>query len=1526
MIGVPGILALLMVALPGTVLAADEEIQIPDETICLGGTLPAPGIAGEFGVNFGIDGNLLPNSPNVSSPPFNAADDWTNYINSSGTPIQPLTFHPTDLTGNDDLTRFFQGVKFFEDPNDWNWTSGSSPQKDDINNGYLAFVEDDFGDLWALVGGDRRAVNGSSYIDFEFLQNSLTMNGDGTFTSLGPDSGRTVGDLLFTIKLTNGGSQADFFAQRWEPDPDNPGTFNYFELCPGTDAFVAANIESTVVVPWGAFGSTTYQQFAFAEGGINLTALLGDLFDECFGISTLFVRTKSSFSSTSELKDFIEPIQIDLCFDDTPPSLTCPAAITVQCLDDVPDPVPPVATDNCDENPLVEWIGDSPAGSCPTIITRTYRATDGCGNTATCTQSITVDDTIAPEISCPANVTVECLDDVPAPSPPSATDNCDLDVDVVHSGDSDPSGTCPATIVRTYTATDDCGNTATCTQTITVDDTIAPEISCPANVTVECLDDVPAPSPPSATDNCDLDVEVIHVGDSDPSGTCPATIVRTYRATDDCGNISTCTQTITVDDTTPPQLTCPANVTVECLDDVPAPSPPSATDNCDLDVDVVHSGDSPSGTCPTIITRTYTATDDCGNISTCTQTITVDDTIPPQVSCPANVTVQCLDDVPAPSPPSATDNCDLDVDVVHSGDSPSGTCPTIITRTYTATDDCGNTATCTQTITVSDTTPPQITCPADITVQCSIESVPDPVPPPATDNCDDDVEVVWVSDVPTGDCPTVVVRTYRATDDCGNAATCTQSITIDDQTPPEITCPANVTVECLDDVPAPNVQLVQATDDCGTPVVTHEGDTGPTGTCPATIVRTYRATDTCGNTATCTQTITVDDTTPPQLTCPANVTVECLDDVPAPSPPSATDNCDDAVDVVHTGDSDPEGTCPATIVRTYTATDDCGNTATCTQTITVDDTIPPQLSCPANVTVECLDDVPAPSPPSATDNCDLDVDVVHTGDSDPEGTCPATIVRTYTATDDCGNTATCTQTITVDDTTPPQLSCPANVTVECLDDVPAPSPPSATDNCDDAVDVVHSGDSPSGTCPTIITRTYTATDDCGNTATCIQTITVDDTTPPEVTCPEAIRVECGDQIPAPSPPSATDNCDDAVDVVWVSDSDPEEGVCPMVFVRTYQATDDCENTATCTQTITVECCQTHVFCTVTQGFYGNPGGMKCSEFPGGFPGATTTEILEGLVPVTVGKDSRTLTINDAECVLILLPGGGPAAVLPDFGNATVNHYSDIYCDVSNKGPNSLWDAGQIRTKSGRLQNILLAQTLTLALNVKWDSGLGGWLLQESFQTADVDFGALLCDKSDDIVDDDCEPFPSTHSIGSEVYDELVVIYGNPTVDDLLELANCALAGEPVNVSLEAIAEAVAAINEGFDECRGIVRCDVSDLIQRRRNFTELDRDPGFGAIPMQFGLSPNFPNPAQAVTNIRFALPERSQVRLTVYNVQGQAVSVLVDEVMSAGYKDVRLDAQSNKLASGIYLYRLEAQGLDTGKGFNQTRKMLLMR
>ncbi|MFY9556815.1 MAG: hypothetical protein WAV47_19045, partial [Blastocatellia bacterium] len=114
----------------------------------------------------------------------------------------------------------------------------------------------------------------------------------------------------------------------------------------------------------------------------------------------------------------------------------------------------------------------------------------------------------------------------------------------------------------------------------------------------------------------------------------------------------------------------------------------------------------------------------------------------------------------------------------------------------------------------------------------------------------------------------------------GSTITCDQTVNVSDTTPPSISCPANITVQCDGDIPASNTSLVTASDNCSVPTRSFVGDS-PSGSCPKVITRTYRATDACGNSTSCTQTITVADITPPSITCPANVTVECDTDVPA---------------------------------------------------------------------------------------------------------------------------------------------------------------------------------------------------------------------------------------------------------------------------------------------------------------------------------------------------------------------------------------------------------------------------------------------------------------------------------------------------------------------------------------------------------------------------------------------------------------------------------------------------------------------
>jgi hypothetical protein len=88
--------------------------------------------------------------------------------------------------------------------------------------------------------------------------------------------------------------------------------------------------------------------------------------------------------------------------------------------------------------------------------------------------------------------------------------------------------------------------------------------------------------------------------------------------------------------------------------------------------------------------------------------------------------------------------------------------------------------------------------------------------------------------------------------------------------------------------------------------------------------------------------------------------------------------------------------------------------------------------------------------------------------------------------------------------------------------------------------------------------------------------------------------------------------------------------------------------------------------------------------------------------------------------------------------------------------------------------------------------------------------------------------------------------------------------------------------------------------------------------PTSFSLSQNYPNPFNPATRIQYALPENAQVKLTVYDMLGQRVAVLVDKKQPAGYHEIVFQATS--LPSGMYFYRLNAGG------FVETRKMVVLK
>ncbi|HMQ69936.1 MAG TPA: T9SS type A sorting domain-containing protein, partial [Ignavibacteria bacterium] len=93
-------------------------------------------------------------------------------------------------------------------------------------------------------------------------------------------------------------------------------------------------------------------------------------------------------------------------------------------------------------------------------------------------------------------------------------------------------------------------------------------------------------------------------------------------------------------------------------------------------------------------------------------------------------------------------------------------------------------------------------------------------------------------------------------------------------------------------------------------------------------------------------------------------------------------------------------------------------------------------------------------------------------------------------------------------------------------------------------------------------------------------------------------------------------------------------------------------------------------------------------------------------------------------------------------------------------------------------------------------------------------------------------------------------------------------------------------------------------------------------IPDKFSLGQNYPNPFNPVTKISYEIPYDSKVSLKIFDISGREIRTLVDEYKAAGYYTIDLNASG--LASGIYFYRISAEG--NGNSFTAVKKMMVLK
>ncbi|HSK11745.1 MAG TPA: T9SS type A sorting domain-containing protein, partial [Phnomibacter sp.] len=302
----------------------------------------------------------------------------------------------------------------------------------------------------------------------------------------------------------------------------------------------------------------------------------------------------------------------------------------------------PVFSDNCPGS----TVGNNAPATFPLgVTTVTWTVTDASGNTATATQTVTVQDRQLPTITtCPAAKSDNVSANVCSAAVPDvtgevvATDNCTAASELTIT-QMPAAGTLLTPGVHTIVVTvkDIAGNETTCNVSFTVIDNIDPVIvTCPAPQAAfagaQCTAMVPNfTTGVVATDNCS-GVSPVVITQMPAAGTPVGLGVTTVTitVTDINGNTATCTTTFTVTDNTAPTITCPANISVVedngCSLAMVNVGMPTASDNCGTVTITGVRSDGKELTDPYLLgttTITWTATDEAGLTATCDQTVTV---------------------------------------------------------------------------------------------------------------------------------------------------------------------------------------------------------------------------------------------------------------------------------------------------------------------------------------------------------------------------------------------------------------------------------------------------------------------------------------------------------------------------------------------------------------------------------------------------------------------------------------------------------------------------------------------------------------------------------------------------------------------------------------------------------------------------------------------------------------------------------------------------------------------------------------
>nr|MCS5634341.1 HYR domain-containing protein [Candidatus Neomarinimicrobiota bacterium] len=419
---------------------------------------------------------------------------------------------------------------------------------------------------------------------------------------------------------------------------------------------------------------------------------------------------------------------------------------------------------------------------------------------------------------------------------------------------------------------------------------------------------------------------------------------------------------------------------------------------------------------------------------------------------------------------------------------------------WTAIDNSGNSTVGTQVVNVIDTTPPIISSVSDIIVEAAVpyENIVNFEAPTAYDI----LGVISIaSNAPEFFTLGETIVTWTATDVAGNASTTEQKVIVVDTTLPILQAPEDIVIEATS-IENNEVDLGESTATDNGEIISISNDAPQFFALGDTII-TWTVSDSSENVASDTQLVSVVDTTAPETLSVDDVTHEATsmdENIAYLDNPSVSD-----IQEVTITNNAPEFFPLGETIVTWTATDVAGNTSTTEQKVIVVDTTTPDLTIPEDQIIEATGVEETLVEIGEAESYDI-TGISSITNNTPEVFSLGSTVITWTSVDNNGNITTSKQTITVVDTIPPSIFAPADIVAEAVDPV-LNFIELGDASTYDHVDIESiTNDKPDSFSFGSTTVTWTATDSSGNSSTATQTVTVVDTTAPELIVPEDVIV------------------------------------------------------------------------------------------------------------------------------------------------------------------------------------------------------------------------------------------------------------------------------------------------------------------------------------------------------------------------------------------------------------------------------------